>query len=197
MDTSVAFWVCRIDLLLLPNQLPTPLKKCIFTARKRSLRRLCFYTCLSVILFTGGAVSVSVHAGIHPPEQTPLGADTPLGSRQPRREQTPPGQLSNRFVVLHIVVVFVNRIKSFRSDNCITGILSMPIYGKSLGMHLSTNQEAHRNATLHRSIPVSCAFWLVQFSVFPCGVHTHPSHFCKLTSAIYILSGLEISSSIQ
>ena len=25
----------------------------IFTARKRSLRRLCFYTCLSVILFTG------------------------------------------------------------------------------------------------------------------------------------------------
>ena len=26
----------------------------IFTARKRSLRRLCFYTCLSVILFTGG-----------------------------------------------------------------------------------------------------------------------------------------------
>ena len=28
--------------------------KPIFTARKRSLRRLCFYTCLSVILFTGG-----------------------------------------------------------------------------------------------------------------------------------------------
>ena len=27
---------------------------CIFTARKRSLRRLCFYTCLSVILLTGG-----------------------------------------------------------------------------------------------------------------------------------------------
>ena len=25
------------------------------TARKRSLRRLCFYTCLSVILLTGGA----------------------------------------------------------------------------------------------------------------------------------------------
>ena len=29
----------------------------IFTARKRSLRRLCFYTCLSVILFTGGSES--------------------------------------------------------------------------------------------------------------------------------------------
>ena len=28
----------------------------LFTARKRSLRRLCFYTCLSVILFTGGGV---------------------------------------------------------------------------------------------------------------------------------------------
>ena len=26
----------------------------LITARKRSLRRLCFYTCLSVILFTGG-----------------------------------------------------------------------------------------------------------------------------------------------
>ena len=28
--------------------------KSIITARKRSLQRLCFYTCLSVILFTGG-----------------------------------------------------------------------------------------------------------------------------------------------
>ena len=28
----------------------------IFTARKQSLRRLCFYTCLSVILFMGGRV---------------------------------------------------------------------------------------------------------------------------------------------
>ena len=30
----------------------------IFTARKRSLRRLCFYRCLSFILFTGGACVV-------------------------------------------------------------------------------------------------------------------------------------------
>ena len=52
------------------------------TARKRSLRRLCFYTCLSVILFTGG--SASVHAGI----ADPPGADTPR-SRHPT-EQTPP-----------------------------------------------------------------------------------------------------------
>ena len=29
----------------------------IFTARKRTLRRLCFYTCLSVILFKGGVLS--------------------------------------------------------------------------------------------------------------------------------------------
>ena len=29
----------------------------VITARKRSLRRLCFYTCLSVILFTWGVVS--------------------------------------------------------------------------------------------------------------------------------------------
>ena len=36
----------------------------IFTARKRSLRRLCFYTCLSFILFTGGACVVA-WGGMH------------------------------------------------------------------------------------------------------------------------------------
>ena len=57
----------------------------IFTARKRSLRRLCFYTCLSVILFTGGCLP-------HPPEQTspPQGADTPR-SRHPPGAETPLG----------------------------------------------------------------------------------------------------------
>ena len=30
----------------------------IITARKRSLRRLCFYTCLLVLLFTGGGVCI-------------------------------------------------------------------------------------------------------------------------------------------
>ena len=73
---------------------------CIFTARKRILRRLCFYTCLS---FCSRGVSASVHAGIHTPradiprEQTPPGADT-LQSRHPQadtpqsshpQEQTP------------------------------------------------------------------------------------------------------------
>ena len=38
--------------LLMPN-VPSQLVVLI-TSRKRSLRRLCFYTCLSVILFTGG-----------------------------------------------------------------------------------------------------------------------------------------------
>ena len=56
----------------------------------------------SVILSTGGGVSASVHAGIHPPradtplpEQAPLSrqsprADTPLGADNPL-EETPPG----------------------------------------------------------------------------------------------------------
>ena len=36
----------------------------IITARKRSLRRLCFYTCLSVILFTrGGGFSTPTPRG--------------------------------------------------------------------------------------------------------------------------------------
>ena len=58
------------------------------TAHKRSLQRLCFYSCLSVILFTGG--SASVHAGIPPGtrhcpparSRPPPGADPP-GTRHP------------------------------------------------------------------------------------------------------------------
>ena len=38
----------------------------LFTARKRSLRKLCFYKCLSVILFTRGGGSAQRNAGIHP-----------------------------------------------------------------------------------------------------------------------------------
>ena len=49
--------------------------KPIFTVRKQSLRRLCFYTCL---LFCSRGRSGPVHAGIPPPKQTPP------------REQTPP-----------------------------------------------------------------------------------------------------------
>ena len=37
---------------------PTKLQEGIITARKRSLQRLCFYTCLSFILFTGGGVGI-------------------------------------------------------------------------------------------------------------------------------------------
>ena len=67
-----------------------------------------FYTCLSVILFTGG-VFASVHDGIHTPPAAdipwesdtpweadtpgkhtpPQEADTPLGSRHPPQADTP------------------------------------------------------------------------------------------------------------
>ena len=62
----------------------------IFTARKRSLLRLYFYTCLSVILFTGG-VCLSAWWDTHTPprNQTPTGKQTPMGSRHPQK-QTPP-----------------------------------------------------------------------------------------------------------
>ena len=56
----------------------------IVTACKQSLRRLCFYTCLSVILFKGG-MSASVHAGIH----TPLGRHAPLGQTPPPGRPAP------------------------------------------------------------------------------------------------------------
>ena len=54
------------------------------TARKQSLRRLCFYTCLSVILFTVGG---STWAGT-PPGQEPPRAGTPL----PPSRYTPLGR---------------------------------------------------------------------------------------------------------
>ena len=58
----------------------------IVTARKRSLRRLCFYRCLSV--HSGGG-SASVHAG-RPPCQgdppEPLARETPLQGVTPARE---------------------------------------------------------------------------------------------------------------
>ena len=52
----------------------------IFAASKRSLRRLIFYTCLSVILFR-----VGVPGQVHPPEQVTPWAGTPPG-------QVPPGR---------------------------------------------------------------------------------------------------------
>ena len=64
----------------------------IVTARKRSLRRLCFYRCLSV--HSGGG-SASVHAG-RPPCQgdppEPLARETPLQGDTPARESPLPGR---------------------------------------------------------------------------------------------------------
>ena len=92
------------------------------TARKRSLRRLYFYTCLSVILFTGG-MSASVHDGIHPSllaadtprKQTPPQvADTPSGSRHPPEADTPPSQCmlgdtgNKRAVCILLEYIFVS-----------------------------------------------------------------------------------------
>ena len=87
-------------------------KEDIITARRRSLRRLCFHRCMSV----HGGVSTPLHAGIHPPPgrhpprqtqpslgrhllpgKTPLGdtplagTPTPLGRYNPSG-QTPPGR---------------------------------------------------------------------------------------------------------
>ena len=56
----------------------------IFTARKRSLRGLCFYTCLSVILFTVG----STWAGTPPPARY-----TPPGRYIPQEGTPPPGKV--------------------------------------------------------------------------------------------------------
>ena len=68
----------------------------IFTARKRSLRRLCFYTYLSVILFTGEYLGRYPLAGtppgrgtpprqVHPPGRYPTWAGTPRARYTPGR----------------------------------------------------------------------------------------------------------------
>ena len=54
-------------------------QKVFITARKRSLRRLCLYTCLSVILFIGGGACLSACW------DTPPGADTPSTGPIPLR----------------------------------------------------------------------------------------------------------------
>ena len=72
----------------------------LITARKQSLRRLCFYTCLSVILFIGGSASVhawtahtSALGADTPQEKTPPGADTPSQEQTlPYRSRHPPGE---------------------------------------------------------------------------------------------------------
>ena len=66
----------------------------IIRAHKRSLRRLCFYTCLSVILFTGG-----VPGQVHPQAGTPPWVGTPwAGTPQadtPSQAGTPPGRYTS------------------------------------------------------------------------------------------------------
>ena len=73
--TQNSRWICVGICLRAEWTLPYNSTQPIFTARKRSLQRLCFYTCLSVILFTVGRVPGQVHpragtplwAGTHPP----------------------------------------------------------------------------------------------------------------------------------
>ena len=55
----------------------------IFTARKRSLRRLCFYTGLSVILFTGGCLGPCPGVGVLPGGRGGLGP-CPVAGGLPR-----------------------------------------------------------------------------------------------------------------
>ena len=64
----------------------------IITVRKRSLRRLCFYTCLSFC--PQGGVCLSACWDTHPLGQTSLRTDTPLGRHPPGRH--PPGKTPPR-----------------------------------------------------------------------------------------------------
>ena len=69
----------------------------IFTTRKRSLRRLCFYTCLSFCPWEGGGLPQYM-LGYHPPRPgTPPLRAVPLDQAPPRAvplDQAPPPQSS-------------------------------------------------------------------------------------------------------
>ena len=67
----------------------------IFTARKRSLRRLCFYTCLSFILFTGGVGIPACNGPTPPPEWRTTTPPNPPQMETPRMEKQPPPQMEN------------------------------------------------------------------------------------------------------
>ena len=80
------------------NGLPLRVNMLIFTARKRSFRRLCFYTCLSVILFTGGSTWAGATLSRYTPDRyIPLGRFTPQAGTHPGRYSPlgryPPGQV--------------------------------------------------------------------------------------------------------
>ena len=91
------------------------------TARKRSLRRLCFYTCLSVILFTGGEGSPGPHAerllrglaGGRVSRSTPRGhvegsgrgSPGPGGVSQHALRQTPPPPGSRRLLLRAVRII--------------------------------------------------------------------------------------------
>ena len=97
----------------------------MFTARKRSLQRLCFYTCLSVILFMRGGVPGQVHTPwqVHPPGRyTPLQAGRPPGHVHPQplgrytpRAGTPPSSacwdmVNKRVVCIPLECILVSQV---------------------------------------------------------------------------------------
>ena len=72
----------------------------LVTAHKRSLRMLCFYTCLLVILFTGGEYMGRYipRAGTPPSRYTPW-TGTPPWAGTPPREQCMLGDMGNKRTV--------------------------------------------------------------------------------------------------
>ena len=77
----------------------------VITVRKRSLRRLCFYTCQSVILFTWGEYLGSYTspsgrytplAGTPPGRYTPQAGTVPQAGTSPPGPGTPPGRYTPR-----------------------------------------------------------------------------------------------------
>ena len=137
----------------------------LVTARKRSLRRLCFYTCLSVILFTAGE---STWAGKHPlgrytpragtPGQVPpgqvhpLGRYTPLGQVHPGR-YTPMVNERAVHILLECILIYHKIepvIEIFSTEYFHDEILSSierwrgfrykqnPLFGKTYKYHLNS-----------------------------------------------------------
>ena len=113
LSISISFLLARycttshVQILYAPFLYAPHIQKGLITARKRSLRRLCFYTCLSVILFTGGGCYPSMPCRwypIMPCSRSPGGSPGPYPRGKLRgiwSRPTPKGEVEGDLVQAH------------------------------------------------------------------------------------------------
>ena len=122
--TQNSRWICVGICLRAEWTLPYNSTQPIFTARKRSLQRLCFYTCLSVILFTWGRVPGQVH----PRAGTPLRQIHPHGRYTPLAMYAGIWSTSGRYASYWNAFLFIGLFTGLGVRQCEHTITIHPLY---------------------------------------------------------------------